>query len=58
VIGIYYYLAWAATMYARADERARPPSYRISWSDGLAIGITLGAALWLSVVPDVVLRFG
>ena len=23
----------------------RPPSYRISWSDGLAIGITLGAAL-------------
>jgi NADH-quinone oxidoreductase subunit N len=58
VIGIYYYLAWAATMYARADEGARPPSYRISWSDGLAIGITLGAALWLSVVPDVVLRFG
>ena len=58
VIGIYYYLAWAATLYARPAEDARPPSYRISWSDGLAIGITLGAALWLSVVPDVVLRFG
>lgn len=58
VIGIYYYLAWAATLYARPLEDARPPSYRISWSDGVAIGTTLGAALVLSVVPDVVLRFG
>jgi len=58
VIGLYYYLAWAATMYARPAEEARPPAYRISWSDGLAIGITLGAALLLSVVPDTILRFG
>jgi len=57
VIGLYYYLAWAATMYARPAEEARPPAYRISWSDGLAIGITLGAALLLSVVPDTILRF-
>jgi len=56
VVGIYYYLAWAATLYARPAETARPPSYRISWSDGVAIGMTLGAALVLSVAPDVVLR--
>jgi NADH-quinone oxidoreductase subunit N len=62
VIGLYYYLAWAAALYTRAvDDPAvtaapRPPSYRISWSDGIAIGITLGAALWLSVVPRMVLE--
>jgi NADH-quinone oxidoreductase subunit N len=58
VIGLYYYLAWAATLYSRTDPAARPPSYRISWSDGLAVGVTLGAALWLSVAPGLVLRFG
>ena len=58
VIGIYYYLAWAATLYARSTEDGRPPSYRISWSDGVAIGMTLGAALVLSVAPDVILRLG
>jgi NADH-quinone oxidoreductase subunit N len=58
VIGLYYYLAWAATLSSRSDPQASPPSYRISWSDGLAIGITLGAALWLSVAPGLVLRFG
>jgi NADH-quinone oxidoreductase subunit N len=58
VIGLYYYLAWAATLYARPAEDTRPPSYRISWSDGVAIGMTLGAALWLSVLPDPILRFG
>jgi NADH-quinone oxidoreductase subunit N len=61
VVGIYYYLAWAATIYAppavEGADAARPPSYRISWSDGVAIGMTLGAALWLSVLPDVLLRF-
>ncbi|MGH8939416.1 MAG: proton-conducting transporter membrane subunit, partial [Actinomycetes bacterium] len=56
VIGLYYYLAWAATLYARPAGDARPPSYRISWSDGLAIGLTLGAALWLSVLPRMVLE--
>lgn len=56
VIGLYYYLRWAATLYVRPAEGARPPSYRISWSDGVAIGITLGAALWLSVLPRMVLE--
>ena len=57
VIGLFYYLAWAASLYARSDGGARPPSYRISWSDGLAIGLTLGAALWLSVAPNLILGF-
>jgi NADH-quinone oxidoreductase subunit N len=60
VIGLYYYLAWAAKLYARpadaSSSPSRPPSYRISWSDGVAIGITLGAALWLSMVPRMVLE--
>jgi NADH-quinone oxidoreductase subunit N len=62
VIGLYYYLSWAASLYLRgpgaaaADRAAPPPSYRISWSDGLAIGMTLGAALWLSAVPRMVLE--
>jgi NADH-quinone oxidoreductase subunit N len=58
VIGLYYYLAWAALLYARPAGEAQPPSYRISWSDGVAIGMTLGAAVWLSVLPDPILRFG
>ncbi len=58
VIGLAYYLSWAASLYLRAAPGARALSYRISWSDGVALGITLGAALWLSVAPGLVLRFG
>jgi NADH-quinone oxidoreductase subunit N len=60
VLGLYYYLAWAASLYARAGSEGapalRPPSYRISWSDGTAIGITLGAALVFSIVPQMILQ--
>jgi NADH-quinone oxidoreductase subunit N len=60
VVGLYYYLAWAASLYGRAGgdgaPALRPPSYRISWSDGTAIGITLGAALVFSVVPQMILE--
>jgi NADH-quinone oxidoreductase subunit N len=59
VVGLYYYLAWAGSLYVRAGaaERptARPSPYRISWSDGLAIGLTLSAALFVSVVPRLIL---
>ncbi|HEX4905849.1 MAG TPA: NADH-quinone oxidoreductase subunit N [Acidimicrobiales bacterium] len=60
VVGLYYYLTWATALYARAPDAAgtgRPPSYRISWSDGLAIGATLGAALLFSLAPDPLLSF-
>jgi NADH-quinone oxidoreductase subunit N len=60
VVGLYYYLAWAASLYARGgtDDAAgvRAPSYRVSWSDGLAIAITLSAALGFSVVPRLILE--
>jgi NADH-quinone oxidoreductase subunit N len=60
VVGLYYYLAWAASLYARGGDvvapSLRPPAYRISWSDGTAIGITLGAALVFSVVPRMILE--
>lgn len=59
-IGLWYYLAWAAALYARAAEPAdaggAAPAYRIGIPDGLAIGATLGAALLLSALPDTVLR--
>ena len=67
VVGLVYYLAWAASLYVGRGaaqvtgspaDPGRPPSYRISWSDGVAIGATLGAALTLSVVPDTILRVG
>ena len=58
VIGLVYYLRWAASMYARPEDGSVLPSYRISWSDGVAVGMTLGAALLLSVLPDPILRFG
>src|SRR4051794_10385880 len=56
-IGLAYYLKWAASLYVRPEPGAHPPSYRISWSDGIAVGVTLGAAVWLSVAPGLVLRF-
>jgi NADH-quinone oxidoreductase subunit N len=55
VIGLYYYLAWAASLWMRPTEGEVAPSYRISWPDGLAIGVTLGAAIALSVLPGVVI---
>jgi NADH-quinone oxidoreductase subunit N len=42
-IGLYYYLAWAAMLLGGPRTDAPPPSYRISVTDGLAIGATLGA---------------
>jgi NADH-quinone oxidoreductase subunit N len=57
VIGLYYYLAWAARLYARPGSAPDPArTYRVSWSDGLALGISLGAALWFSVLPRLILE--
>jgi NADH-quinone oxidoreductase subunit N len=53
-IGLYYYLAWAARLIGGPAADAPPPSYRISVPDGIAIGVTLGAALLLSLLPGVV----
>jgi NADH-quinone oxidoreductase subunit N len=54
-IGLYYYLYWAASLYGAPVAGRRPPSYRMSVSDGLGVGIPLGAAVVLSVLPGVAL---
>lgn len=59
VVALYYYLTWAATLFARAPEdagsaQAQPDVRAASWPDQLAIGVTLAAAVVLSVTPAVV----
>lgn len=56
VIGLVYYLAWAALLVATPERGAVPPSYRISVPDGLAVGAALGATVALSVAPGPVLE--
>lgn len=50
-IGLAYYLPWAASLWARPDVDAPPPSYRLSVPDGLALGATFAATVGLSVLP-------
>jgi NADH-quinone oxidoreductase subunit N len=57
VVGLYYYLSWAARLYRPAvDGAVAAATARGSWSDALAIGLTLGAALWFSVLPRALLE--
>lgn len=57
VVGLYYYLSWAARLYRAGAGAAGPAvAVRVSWSDGLAIGLTLGAALWFSALPRALLE--
>jgi NADH-quinone oxidoreductase subunit N len=53
VIGLAYYLAWAAALVGRPRPGDMPPSYRISVPDGIAVGAALGAAVAFSVAPGV-----
>jgi len=55
VIGLYYYLAWAAVLFAVPDPEAPPPSYQVPAEVGLALGAALGLAVALSVLPQAVL---
>lgn len=59
VVALYYYLTWAATLFARSPEdaaspQAQPSVRAASWPDQVAIGGTLAAAVVLSVTPAVV----
>jgi len=59
VVALYYYLTWAATLFARSPEEAASPQAQpgvraASWPDQLAIGVTFAAAVVLSVTPAVV----
>jgi NADH-quinone oxidoreductase subunit N len=58
VIALYYYLFWAASMFAAPgpEEVAEPLTFRVPPETGLAVGLMLGAGLVLSVVPQAVLQ--
>ncbi|HEY7488006.1 MAG TPA: NADH-quinone oxidoreductase subunit N [Streptosporangiaceae bacterium] len=55
VIGLYYYLAWAARMFA-APEPAQPSVVKTERAVALAIGVAAVGAIVLSVVPQLVLH--
>jgi NADH-quinone oxidoreductase subunit N len=55
VIGLYYYLAWAAQLFAAPDPDVAPVSYRVPFEVGVALGAALGLAVALSVLPQAVL---
>jgi NADH-quinone oxidoreductase subunit N len=53
VIGLFYYLAWAAILFAPGDERERT---RVPVFVGGAIAVSLVASVVLSVAPELVLH--
>ena len=53
VIGLAYYLAWAASLFRPGDER---PAAGVPWSTGAAIGVTAAITVVLSVAPGLVLN--
>ena len=55
VIALYYYLAWAARALARPQDGADVQPYRVPPADGVAIAVTLAAAVAFSVLPGVLL---
>jgi NADH-quinone oxidoreductase subunit N len=55
VIGLYYYLAWAAALFAAPDPALPPLSFRVPVELGVAMGATLGLGITLSVLPQAVL---
>jgi NADH-quinone oxidoreductase subunit N len=59
VIALYYYLVWAASMFAAPEPdrvEAEPPSFRVPLESSLAVGLMLGAGVILSVLPQAVLQ--
>jgi NADH-quinone oxidoreductase subunit N len=53
VIGLAYYLAWAASLFRSGDERL---AAGVPWSTGAAIGVTAAITVVLSVAPGLVLN--
>jgi NADH-quinone oxidoreductase subunit N len=59
VIGLYYYLAWAArTFAAPADAVPAPAGIRTERAVGLAVGVAAAGAVVLSVIPQLALHVG
>jgi NADH-quinone oxidoreductase subunit N len=53
VLGLYYYLSWAARLFAPAE---RPGSIRVGRAGGIAIAVSLAGAIVVSVAPELVLH--
>ena len=53
VLGLVYYLRWAALLFAPADEAA-VPGWRVRPAEGLALGAAAAACVVLSVWPQLV----
>jgi NADH-quinone oxidoreductase subunit N len=53
VLGLYYYLGWAARLFAPAE---RPGSIRVGRSSGIAIAVSLAGAIVVSAAPELVLH--
>jgi NADH-quinone oxidoreductase subunit N len=53
VLGLYYYLSWAARLFAPAE---RPGSVRVGRAAGIAIAVSLAGAVVVSVAPELVLH--
>ncbi|MFB9835299.1 NADH-quinone oxidoreductase subunit N [Actinoallomurus acaciae] len=53
VLGLYYYLGWAARLFAPAE---RPETVRVGRSGGIAIAVSLAGALVVSAAPELVLH--
>jgi NADH-quinone oxidoreductase subunit N len=56
VIGLYYYLAWAARLFAPAPATAQPGAVRVGRAGGIAIAVSLAGAVVVSVAPELVLH--
>lgn len=53
VIGLYYYLGWAARLFAPAEQ---PRTVRVGRAGGIAIAVSLAGAVVVSVAPELVLH--
>ena len=56
VIGLYYYLAWAARLFTPRAAAEEQPPLRTGWAVGLAIGAAAAGAVVLSVAPQIVVQ--
>jgi NADH-quinone oxidoreductase subunit N len=53
-LGLAYYLRWAGLMLVPTTEASRPVTWSVTIWEGLALGISGGACLVLSVLPQLV----
>lgn len=56
VIGLTYYLRWAALLFARPGQGHAPVSVRLPATATISVGLALGATVALSVWPQAVLQ--